>query len=360
MGTGGSKQVQPHDALMRAVLSNPVDAGAEVRSVLPPELVARLDLDHLELQSGTFVTEELSHRQTDVLFRTTMRSEQAESDDRAEQTVEEDNAYIYFLIEHQSTPEPLMAHRMLGYQQRIRDRHLAHHGGATVPIVIPIVIYQGHRLWNAPIDVADVTAADDQLGALLGDYLPRARYYLDDLTRFDDNALRARPLTPTLRVVYVSLRRGPGDTDFTAWLPDWRSEIVGLSDQTLSMLVSYLVYVGNTTRERLRAFAATTGPHTEEIIMTAAGRLITEAWAEGEARGRAEGEARGRVEGEARGRVEGEARGETKLLLKQLTTRYGTLDPDVRERVENATIDQVELWSTRLVQGNPTLDDILG
>lgn len=168
----------------------------------------------------------------------------------------------------------------------------------------------------------------------------------------EDNALRARPLTPTLRVVYVSLRRGPGDTDFTAWLPDWRSEIVGLSDQTLSMLVSYLVYVGNTTREKLRAFAATTGPHTEEIIMTAAGRLITEAWAEGEARGRAEGE--------ARGRAEGEARGETKLLLKQLTTRYGTLDPDVRERVENATTDEIELWSVRLVQGNPTLDDILG
>ncbi len=271
-----------------------------------------------------------------------IRREDSKSGDRTEQPRAADDAYIYLLIEHQSTPEQLMAHRMLGYQRRIRDRHIAHHGGTTVPVVIPIVIYQGRRPWNAPTEVADVTAADEQLAATLGDYLPRARFYLDDLTRLDDNELRARQLTPTLRVVYVSLRRGPGDTDFTVWLPDWRAEIVGLSDQTLSMLVSYLVLVGNTTREKLRAFAATTGPHTEEIIMTAAGRLITEAWAEGEARGRAEGE----------------ARGEARLLVKQLTTRYGTLNADLRERLENATTDDIELWATRFAQGAATLDDI--
>jgi hypothetical protein len=100
------------------------------------------------------------------------------------------------------------------------------------------------------------------------------------------------------------------------------------------MLIRYLGYVGNTPRDKLAAFAATTGPHTEEIIMTAAGRLITEAWAEGE------------------------TRGEAKLLLKQLTTRYGTLDPDLRQRVENATTEQIELWSIRLIQGNPTIEDI--
>ena len=50
------------------------------------------------------------------------------------------------------------------------------------------------------------------------------------------------------------------------------------------MLIRYLGYVGNTPRDKLAAFAATTGPHTEEIIMTAAGRLVTEAEARGEAK----------------------------------------------------------------------------
>ncbi len=293
--------------------------------------------------TSSFITDELRNRHTDVLFRTTFRSGEALED--ADRPADEDDAYLYFLVEHQSTPDALMAHRMLAYQIHIRDRHLAHHGGTEVPVVIPIVIYQGHDPWNIATEVVDITAADE-VTAMLGKHLPRASYYLDNLTAGDDAALRARPLTSTLRIVYVSLRRGPGDADFTVWLPDWRTEIVGLSDQTLSMLVGYLMYVGNTPRDKLAAFAATTGPHTEEIIMTAAGRIVTEAWAEG------------RAEGEAQGRAEGEARGEAKLLLKQLTTRYGTLDPDLRERVENATTEQVELWSVRLIQGNPTIDDI--
>ena len=72
--------------------------------------------------------------------------------------------------------------------------------------------------------------------------------------------------------------------------------------------------------------------------MTAAGRLVTEAEARGEAKGRAEGEAR--------------------LLLKQLSTRYGTLDPEIHQRVENATTDDIELWATRFAQGAATLNDI--
>ncbi len=334
MDTGGTKRIQPHDALIRAVLSNPANAGSVLRSFLPARVLDGLDLEHLELQSGTFITDELRNRHTDVLFRTTIRTEDSKPGDQTEQSAVEDDAYLYYLIEHQSTPEALMAHRMLAYQIHIRDRHLAHHGGTTVPVVIPIVIYQGHDPWNAPTEVADITAADEHLAATLGDYLPRARYYLDDLTRLDDHALRARQLTPTLRIVHVSLRRGPGDPDFTIWLPDWRPEILRLSDQTLSMLVSYLMYVGNTPRDKLAAFAATTGPHTEEIIMTAAGRIVTEA--------------------EARGRAEGEAQ----LLLNLLTTRYGTLDPDVRGRIENATTDDIELWATRFAQGTATLNDI--
>ncbi|HNP55567.1 MAG TPA: hypothetical protein PK331_17205 [Gordonia sp. (in: high G+C Gram-positive bacteria)] len=68
--------------------------------------------------------------------------------------------------------------------------------------------------------------------------------------------------------------------------------------------------------------------------MTAAGRLITEAWAEGE------------------------ARGEARLLLNLLSTRYGTLDPEIHQRVENATTDDIELWATRFAQGAATLNDI--
>ncbi|HNP55566.1 MAG TPA: Rpn family recombination-promoting nuclease/putative transposase [Gordonia sp. (in: high G+C Gram-positive bacteria)] len=332
MDTGGPKQIQPHDALIRAVLSNPDDAGSVLRSFLPATVLDGLDLEHLELQSGTFITEELSARNADLLLRTTIRGEQPDG------TTEEHDAYLYFLVEHQSTPEPAMAVRMNGYQQLIWERHLLQHPNGPIPLVIPIVIYQGQRRWDAPTNVADLLDLPAAYAASLGEDLPRIRYYLIDLTGLDDDDLRNRPLTQTAQLTFVSLRRGPGDDDVTLWLTHWRPEIDGLSKQILTMLIRYLGYVGNTPRDKLAAFAATTGPHTEEIIMTAAGRLVTEAEARGEAKGRAEGEAR--------------------LLLKQLSTRYGTLDPEIHQRVENATTEQIELWSIRLIQGNPELDDI--
>jgi predicted transposase/invertase (TIGR01784 family) len=332
MDTGGPKKIQPHDALIRAVLSNPANAGSVLRSFLPARVLDGLDLEHLELQSGTFITEELSARNADLLLRTTIRGEHPDGE------TEEHDAYLYFLVEHQSTPQPAMAVRMNGYQQLIWERHLAQHPDGPVPLVIPIVIYQGHRRWDAPTNVADLLDIPAAYAASLGEDLPRIRYYLIDLTGLDDHALRNRPLTSAALLTFVSLRRGPGDSDFTLWLVDWRPEIDELSKQVLTMLIRYLGYVGSAPPDKLAAFAATTGPHTEEIIMTTARTLVTEA--------------------EARGRAEGEARGEARLLLKQLTTRYGTLAPDVRERVENATTDDIELWATRFAQGTATIGDI--
>ena len=106
-GYRGSRQIQPHDALMRAVLSNPVDASAQVRSVLPPEVVARLDLDHPS--SSRHVRHRRApqppHRR--AVSGTTSRNGRPKSDDQTEHPRAADDAYIYFLIEHQSTPSSL-------------------------------------------------------------------------------------------------------------------------------------------------------------------------------------------------------------------------------------------------------------
>ncbi|MFT4088083.1 MAG: Rpn family recombination-promoting nuclease/putative transposase, partial [Gordonia sp. (in: high G+C Gram-positive bacteria)] len=136
MDTGGTSDFrgQPHDALFRRVLGRPEHAGSELRSILPAEVVSRIDLDSLSLQPGTFVDDHLRHRHTDLLFQATI-------DDR--------DGYLYVLLEHQRTPDPLMAYRMLGYQAQIWSRHLSEAAKAgepeprSLPVVIPIVIYQG-------------------------------------------------------------------------------------------------------------------------------------------------------------------------------------------------------------------------
>ena len=318
---------QWHDALVRGVLGEPEQARSELHSVLPPRLLQRLDLSRLTLQPGSFVTPELRQRHTDLLFRTTF---------------DQRDAYVYVLIEHQRTPDPLMAYRMAGYQSRIWDRYLSDppHGSAPheLPLIVPVVIYQGRDRWNAPTDLGGLLDIDDDTADALGGLLPRMRYLLDDLTALDDDALRARPLTPAARLAFAALRNGPGSADVTVWLGDWRDDIAALSDRILALIVTYLWWVSETPPESLRKFATTVGHHTEEVIMTTAEQL--------------------RAEGRVEGRVEGKAEGKAELLLSQLTIRFGPLDGDHRNTVESATPEQIDLWSTRLIQGPPTLTGI--
>ncbi|MEX1369429.1 MAG: Rpn family recombination-promoting nuclease/putative transposase [Nannocystaceae bacterium] len=57
--------------------------------------------------------------------------------------------------------------------------------------------------------------------------------------------------------------------------------------------------------------------------------------------------------------AKGEARGEAKVLLKQLTLRFGPLPESTRARIESATIEQLDAWTERVLTA-PTLDEVLG
>ena len=60
----------------------------------------------------------------------------------------------------------------------------------------------------------------------------------------------------------------------------------------------------------------------------------------------------------AEGRAEGHAEGESKLLLKQLTLRFGPLSEATFARVRSAPVEQLESWAERILSAS-TLDDVL-
>jgi hypothetical protein len=47
--------------------------------------------------------------------------------------------------------------------------------------------------------------------------------------------------------------------------------------------------------------------------------------------------------------AEGEARGEAKVLLKQLTLKFGPLPQGVAERVQAASIEELDRWAERVL-----------
>ena len=119
----------PHDLIFKQFLTDPAVAKDFMRLYLPVELQSYCDFNSIKLESGSFVEESLRSYISDILYslKTTTG-----------------DAYVYVLIEHQSTPDKHMAFRLLRYAVAAMQRHLDA-GHTTLPLVIPILFYAGKR-----------------------------------------------------------------------------------------------------------------------------------------------------------------------------------------------------------------------
>ena len=311
---------QPHDGLFKGILGKSEHAASELRSILPAGLVARLDLDQLERVDGSFVDRALRQHHTDVLFR-------ARLDQR-------DEALIYVLLEHQSTPDYWMALRMCAYLMRIWSRHLDHHPDVRrLPPIIPIVVYQGRSSWTPPLDLIDLINVDDGTAA----FAPSFSYLLDNLHRLNIDELKSLPLTPAVRLTYVLMREAPASDHLTQLLPDWQADLQAVQPTELAILWTYALTVSNTPEPELTRFLAQLGPEAKEVAMTTADLL--------------------RAEGEARGRAEGRAEGRAAALLELLDIKFDQVPADIKQKVRTATTGQLEIWTRRILT-TATLDEI--
>lgn len=137
---------QPHDALFRRVFSAPAQAAALLRESLPAAVRDRFDWDTLRRLPGTFVDERLRRTESDLLFE-------------VDQPGAESPARLYVLIEHQSSPDPFIALRLLRYCAGVLEaaaREVPER--KRLPPVLPVVFHQGRRPWPYP------TSLDGLLG----------------------------------------------------------------------------------------------------------------------------------------------------------------------------------------------------
>ncbi|QSB16151.1 Rpn family recombination-promoting nuclease/putative transposase [Natronosporangium hydrolyticum] len=306
-----SAESSPHDAVFRRMLSKPANAASQLRALLPAELSEKLDLGRLALHPGSFVDPTLRWRHTDLLFTAPLAGH---------------DAYIYLLIEHQSSSDKLMPLRMLRYIMRIWDKHLdANPKADRLPAVIPLVVHHNRRAWHAPRDLSDLIDLDPDTAKAASEYLPQLRFLLDDLTVVDEAALRARPVTAPLRLTLLLLKIAPGNPGLAEDLRRWSDQLAevlrrpgGWDD--FVCLLSYIQRVGELPADELHDLVAELGPTAEEAFMTIAEQL------------------------EARG----EARGRAEALAEFLAARFGPLPQHVRDRLDAATLDQLKTWTGRI------------
>ena len=182
---------QEHDALVRRVMAYPDSARAWLKARLPQAVTSRLDFSTMVNRSGTFVDRELRRSETDIPLEIRHRSGTP--------------AFIYILIEHQSTVDPWLRLRLYRYQGRIWDRERREwrpRGSSLSPIVC-VVLHHGAERWTPSVRFEDLYNADVQ--DLPG--VCRFSHILVELTRMRLEDTRGDPFGRAMEMLLIEHRR---------------------------------------------------------------------------------------------------------------------------------------------------------
>ena len=315
-----------HDAVFKAVLGKPEHARGALRSVVPAVVAEALDWPTLARSPGSFVDPVLRQRHTDLLFSVAWRGG--------------GEALVYLLFEHQSTPDRLMAYRLLRYLVRIWEHWCTEHPGKEVlPVIVPVVLYHGSRRWSAALSFDALLEVPDGVRPAIEPYLVRFAYLMDDLSEVPDDRLRARAaMTALAKLVEVCFKHARTRADLVELLGEWADtmrEVVGAADglEALALVMRYILLVNDHVEpEALQALLErAVGPEAKDTIMTAGERLIQQ----------------------------GVQQGERKLLLRLLRKRFGdAMDADTERRLAAASPEQLETWAERMLSA-ATLTELL-
>ena len=131
-----------HDGLFKKAMENPIVAKEFFETHLPEDIRALINTNSLKLEKDSFIEQNLQNSFSDVLF-----------------SVQFDNkdSYIYILLEHQSSPDPLMTFRILKYMTSICSRHMTLNPEAKhLPLVYPLIFYNGKKPYNVSRNLWDL------------------------------------------------------------------------------------------------------------------------------------------------------------------------------------------------------------
>jgi len=327
----------PHDALFHKTFTNVENAAAELRRALPQELASRIDFSSLEVRGSRYCDQALASTESDLLLSA---------------TIDGTEALLYVLVEHQSKVSATMPLRLLRYMSGIWEQHLAQRPAAReLPPIVPVVLYHGSQGWSAATSLAELLAVPEGVSQALAPYTPLFRFVLHDLSKEDLVALRRAQAPEAVRLVLFLLQRTRKNPNLDEELEPWAEVARPLSEETLALIMSYLLAVSDLDPEPIGRWAERVGLHGKEAYVTAAEKIAQ--------RERAKALNEGRAQGQAEGRVQGQAEGQRQALQRLLARRFGELPLSALRKLELASVEQLDTWLSRVLDAN-SLDELLG
>lgn len=271
-----------NDGFFKAVFSQPEHATAFFQSHLPATIVEKIDWSSLVVLPSSFVRTSLQQVHSDLLFSVLAGGRET---------------LLYLLFEHQSTPDPGMPLRLLGYMTEIFLQHQKSKGLPLLP-VLPFVFHQGPESWSVSTQFQELFALPDEIASDLLPFLPKFQHALLDLAQFDPAADED---DTRLRVVLqlMKLVRQKELLRFFKWLAGFSAK--QLPDNLLGLMLLYALHSDSDLDAKKIYHSLSSNPELEMNAMSVAEKLRAEGrkegWNEGRTKGRDEGRDEGRAEG---------------------------------------------------------------
>jgi len=330
---------QPHDGIHHLLFSHHQMVEDLLRHFVRENAHGRSWLEDLDFGSLKRENEKstdgknLKKRQRDIVWSIRWRSQPRH-----------EPLYVIILIEFQSRPSWFMALRKLAYlalfyQDHVRAKKLK--PGDLLPPVLPVLLYNGERPWQAPVSMAELIGPVPEP---LREYQPQYSYLLLDELNMPVELGAERNTVAGLMALERS-RTADDVAEASAALDGW---LCDPEDEELRQAFALLL------QEVLPEELIDPDNPLDLVDTNMQARENLKRWRESyglEMRdaGRQEGRQEGRLQGQQEGRIQGQQEGQRLLLGRQLRLKFGPLPAEASERLEKASLRQLESWAGRLL-----------
>lgn len=342
----------PHDTGYKELFSHAEFVEALLDRFVPQQISSLLDYTTLNSEPGHYITPLFEERIEDSVWSVQFKPDSRVSPDSTGQppgaagqitppqgkvlqgspSTETQTLYLYILLEFQSKTDKTMPLRMLHYSasfyhQLLKQKKLK--SGQKLPAVFPLVLYNGRPDWTPPTNMQGML---QPVPAFMQRFQPQLDYHLIDVKNCQpgsnnshdnllqlvfnvENAMTPETMQRVAEDIADAVREHPDRERIDRILVRWFKRFLYQNQITVDLDAIHQV---------------------QEIPPMLANRVETwfEQW---------------KQEGEQTGEQKGRTAAMQQTLQKLIQLKFGDLPQEYAERIQQAEIEQLELWTERIL-----------
>ncbi len=134
-------QHRSHDSAYKYLFSNKKIFHQLITRYVDLDFAKKIDLDSIQSVDKSFIADSMARRESDLIYQV---------------NVDDQDFYIYILVEFQSSVDKSIPIRMLLYILHLYDMTYRNSKEGKLPAIFPILLYNGSENWTIPYQVQEL------------------------------------------------------------------------------------------------------------------------------------------------------------------------------------------------------------